>query len=139
MAQVKTETKTVKNNGGRPRKPMDYEQVEKLAEIMCTQEEIATLFGVHVSTLVKYPEFHEAYKKGIETGRKSLRRMQYDSATKGNVTMQIWLGKQYLGQKDRSEVQTNTTTEKLDSLLQQLHDTDEETQNNNEGGAEERD
>ena len=136
MAQAKTETKTEKNNGGRPRKPIDYEQVERLAEIMCTQEEIATLFDVHVSTLVKYPEFHEAYKRGLETGRKSLRRMQYDSAQKGNVTMQIWLGKQYLGQKDRSEVQTNTTTEKLDSLLQQFNDTDEEAQEDNQGGAE---
>ncbi len=130
-------SKTEKNNGGRPRKAIDYDQVEKLAEIMCTQEEIATLFDVHVSTLVKYPEFHDAYKKGIETGRKSLRRMQYDSALKGNVTMQIWLGKQYLNQKDRSEVQTNTTTDKLDSLLQQFNDTDEEAQTDNGVGAEE--
>jgi hypothetical protein len=29
-----------------------------------------------------------------------LRRMQFESANKGNVTMQIWLGKQYLGQSD---------------------------------------
>jgi len=30
--------------------------------------------------------------------------MQWKSAEKGNVTMQIWLGKQILGQADKSEV-----------------------------------
>jgi hypothetical protein len=29
-----------------------------------------------------------------------VRRMQFESANRGNVTMQIWLGKQYLGQSD---------------------------------------
>ena len=31
--------------------------------------------------------------------------MQWKSAEKGNVTMQIWLGKQNLGQSDKQEVQ----------------------------------
>ena len=34
----------------------------------------------------------------------SLRRAQWKSAKSGNVTMQIWLGKQWLGQKEQSEV-----------------------------------
>ena len=33
----------------------------------------------------------------------SLRRMQYKAAEGGNVTAQIWLGKQILGQKDKLE------------------------------------
>jgi len=36
----------------------------------------------------------------LENGRSSLRRLQWKSATNGNITMQIWLGKQYLGQRD---------------------------------------
>jgi hypothetical protein len=28
--------------------------------------------------------------------------MQFEAASKGNVTMQIWLGKQYLGQTDHA-------------------------------------
>ena len=43
-------------------------------------------------------------KKGMEQGKASLRRMQYGAANKGNVTMQIWLGKQYLGQNDKQEI-----------------------------------
>jgi hypothetical protein len=43
-----------------------------------------------------------------EGGRKSLRRMQYESATKGNIAMQIWLGKQYLGQRDNLDQRVNT-------------------------------
>ena len=33
----------------------------------------------------------------------SIRRMQYGSAEKGSVAMMIWLGKQYLGQKEKVE------------------------------------
>jgi hypothetical protein len=64
--------------------------------------------GVSVDTLHRHPEFAEVYKKGTEGGRKSLRRMQFESATKGNVVMQIWLGKQYLGQRDKLDQHVDT-------------------------------
>jgi len=47
-----------------------------------------------------HPEFAEVHKRGAEGGRKSIRRMQFESATKASIAMQIWLGKQYLGQRD---------------------------------------
>ena len=34
----------------------------------------------------------------------SLRRKQFETALAGNVTMMVWLGKQYLGQKDKTEI-----------------------------------
>ncbi len=34
----------------------------------------------------------------------SLRRLQWKAAKENNVTMLIWLGKQYLGQTDKQEV-----------------------------------
>jgi hypothetical protein len=34
-----------------------------------------------------------------------LRKAQLDAALGGNVTMQIWLGKQMLGQKDSAELE----------------------------------
>ncbi len=34
----------------------------------------------------------------------SLRRKQWRAAEEGNTTMLVWLGKQYLGQKDKSEM-----------------------------------
>jgi hypothetical protein len=89
---------------GRPPIEIDYAACEKLARIMCTQSEIAEVLGVSLSTLEHDKEFLRIHKKGIEAGKASLRRMQWKSAEDGNVTSQIWLGKQYLGQRDKSEI-----------------------------------
>jgi hypothetical protein len=86
---------------------IDWELIQKLAHIQCTQAEIASTVGVSVDTLHRHAEFAEVYKQGAEGGRKSLRRMQYESATKGNIAMQIWLGKQYLGQRDNLDQRVN--------------------------------
>jgi hypothetical protein len=86
--------------------------VERLASIQCTHSEIASAIGLSVDTLTRNPNFAEVYKRGAEGGRKSLRRMQFESPNKGNVVMQIWLGKQYLGQSDR----TMTDVHSLPSL-----------------------
>jgi len=93
-----------KHPGGRPRIKIDYAACEKLARIMCTQSEIAEVLGVSLSTLEHDKEFLRIHKKGIEAGKASLRRMQWKSAEGGNVTSQIWLGKQYLGQRDKQEL-----------------------------------
>jgi hypothetical protein len=85
---------------GRPKKVIDLDLVQKLAHIQCTHTEIASTLNVSVDTLTRNKHFAEVYKRGTEGGRKSLRRLQFESAAKGNVTMQIWLGKQYLDQTD---------------------------------------
>jgi hypothetical protein len=113
---------------GRPKKPIDYGAVERLAAIMCTQEEIANYLDISVRTLLRDDEFCHIYKKGLDKGKMSIRRQQYKSAEDGNVTMQIWLGKQYLNQRDRSEITNKETVDKLDSLLEQFDDTDDEAQ-----------
>ena len=87
---------------GRPKLVIDYEKAEKLAQILCTQSEIASVLGVSQTVLEHDPEFQQIHKKGLETGRASLRRMQYAAASAGNPTMLIWLGKQHLGQKDQN-------------------------------------
>lgn len=92
---------------GRPKKIIDYQLVEDLSQIQCTQEEISQILDISSRTLQKDEEFLRIYKKGIESGRMSLRRMQYKSAMNGNVTMQIWLGKQYLNQMDKLVVDNN--------------------------------
>ena len=53
--------------------------------------------------------FGNVYKKTSAAGKMSLRREQWRSAEKGNVTMQIWLGKQWLGQTDKVEQKTDAT------------------------------
>lgn len=90
---------------GRKKIPIDYEKAEKLASIMCTQSEIASVLNVSLSVLEHDPEFQRIHKKGMEQGKASLRRMQYTAANSGNTTMQIWLGKQYLGQRDKQDIE----------------------------------
>ena len=95
-----TQPEIQKPKRGRPKKHIDLELVEKLALIQCTYSEIASTLSVSVDTLTRNKDFAATYKRGAESGRKSLRRMQFESANKGNITMQIWLGKQYLAQSD---------------------------------------
>lgn len=89
---------------GRPKKTIDYVTVEKLASMMATQEEIATYLDISSRTLQRDEEFCRVYKKGLDNGKMSLRRKQFLLADK-NATMSIWLGKQYLNQRDRHEVE----------------------------------
>jgi hypothetical protein len=104
---------------GRPKKEINYDEVRKLAEMWCTQEEIANYLDCSLSRLTKDEEFIRVYKKGLSVGRMSLRRTQVQSAIKGNVSMQIWLGKQYLGQRDTVEV-TDERLNKIDTLIESI-------------------
>src|SRR5688500_14810065 len=83
----------------RPRKEVDPAVVERTAAIGCTVAEIAVVLGVSKDTLER--RFAAAIEKGRERGKRSLRRMQWKTAKSGNPTMQIWLGKQLLGQADK--------------------------------------
>lgn len=109
-----------KRKRGRPRKFIDLELVEKLAHIQCNYGEIASTLGVSVDTLLRNKDFAAVYHKGAEGGRKSLRRMQFESANKGNVVMQIFLGKVYLGQVDNPKEPRPLPLEELEpkQLLQ---------------------
>lgn len=99
-----------RNPGGRPRKEIDLLQLEAACQIQCTAEECAALFDCSVDTLDRrlkeegYAGFAEFYKIHATHGKTSLRRLQWKSAQNGNVAMQIWLGKQMLGQRDKSEL-----------------------------------
>lgn len=93
---------------GRPLKPIDWKVFEDLCNIQCTPEEIASVCRVDRHTLYdrvvkEYEEdFPTVYKKFTENGKMSLRRIQMKLAQK-NTAMAIWLGKQYLNQKDHHE------------------------------------
>ena len=87
---------------GRPKKEIDYTTVEKLANIQCTQDEIASFLGISTRTLQRDEQFMELFNRGRENGKMSLRRIKGKHAEK-SVPMAIWLGKQYLGQRDKVE------------------------------------
>ena len=111
-----------KNKGGRPSIDIDYEMVSKLARMMCTMQEIASFLDLSVRKLEQDEEFIRVYKKNIDTGKISLRRSQMKLADAGNATMNIWLGKQYLGQTDKVEEKITNTEEKLaNGLLKALN------------------
>lgn len=90
---------------GRPPAPIDWETAKKLAHFQCTQEEIAYFLGISPDTLFRRSikeqgqTFSQFMKVHADGGKISLRRWQWKNAEKGNVAMQIWLGKQYLDQK----------------------------------------
>jgi hypothetical protein len=109
-----------KRKRGRPKKFIDLELVKKLAHIQCTYNEIASTLGVSVDTLMRHKDFAATYKEGAEGGRKSLRRMQFESANRGNVVMQIWLGKQYLNQSDHGTIALQKLQALPDMSPQQL-------------------
>lgn len=106
---------------GRPKKEIDYEAVEKLANIQCTQEEIASFLGISTRTLQRDEQFMELFNRGRENGKMSLRRIQWKHAEK-SATMAIWLGKQYLGQKDNIEVANTDELNKVKELLTKISD-----------------
>lgn len=105
-------------NVGRPKKEINYKLVESLASIFCTQEEIANIIDVSVRTMQRDEEFCRVYKKGLDTAKSSLRRKQWKLAD-NSASMAIFLGKNYLGQRDNIEV-AHTDMSKVDELLKEI-------------------
>jgi hypothetical protein len=105
-----------KKKTGRPMFKIDWDQVDSMCQIFCTEVEIASILGCSIETLRRACErekgcrFVEYYAQKSDGGRRSLRRKQYTLAENGDRVMLIWLGKQVLGQSEKSKVETNNTT-----------------------------
>ena len=104
--------KTKKNPKGAGAETLviDWVKVDTMCKIQCTGEEIASVLDISYDTLerackrdkkVKFADYIEQKKKG---GKASLRRRQWKLAEDGKATMLIWLGKNVLEQKDKSEI-----------------------------------
>lgn len=104
----------------RPRKEIDQKQFENLCRLQCTLEEICGWFDVTDKTLDSWckrtynASFSEVFKQKRGNGKISLRRMQWRLAEK-NATMAIWLGKQYLDQRDI--VEQNITSDGVKVII----------------------
>lgn len=94
----------------RPQKEIDKEQFEKLCALQCTLDEIASWFKCSSDTIERWclreyeMSFADAYKVYSADGKISLRRFQFKQAEK-SYAMAIWLGKQWLGQREVVEAQ----------------------------------
>ena len=106
----KIKAKPKKKMRTKPYSKINWEMVDELCVLHCTGEEISSLIGVNYDTLnaackrVKGMGFSDYFKVKSAKGKASLRRRQYVLAEEGNTTMLVWLGKQWLGQTDRREV-----------------------------------
>ncbi|MDY2988978.1 MAG: hypothetical protein SOR71_05160 [Oscillospiraceae bacterium] len=125
----------------RPRKEIDERDFESLCTLQCTKEEICGFFDVSDKTLENwckrtYSEgFSEVFKKKRGKGKISLRRAQFRLAEK-SASMAIWLGKQWLGQKDTVEIErpdevviSNNLVEVIKISAQNLKNREEQQEN----------
>ena len=94
---------------GRPRKEIKQKEFENLCGIQCTKLEICAFFDVTDKTLESWCKrtyhagFSEVFSQKRGMGKISLRRKQWQLAEK-SASMAIWLGKQYLEQRDNVDV-----------------------------------
>lgn len=108
--------------------PIDWNQLAILAGLHCTQEEAAGYLGVSVSQLtLRYAMEHddetfgEFMRRHRDSGKAKLRVLQLESAKSGSVPMQIFLGKNWLGQSDKQELSgTVNHVVSHESLLAQI-------------------
>jgi len=128
-----------KGEGGAPLKSIDMEKLDKLCSILCTEKEIADIFDMTMETLNQKIKaysgktFLDYYKQKSANGKMSLRRVQLQTAlgkppvfdrdgalaspgTAPNPTMLIWLGKQYLGQSDKQEIEHSGSVTIIDDI-----------------------
>ena len=102
--------------GGRPKKKIDEQQFEAMCSIQCTKDEICNILNCNEQTLTRWCKdtynlaFCDIYKRFADTGKRSIRRYQFELAKK-NTAMAIWLGKQYLGQRDSLDLSSNDANE----------------------------
>jgi len=122
-----------KNKVGRPRKEIKQKQFEELCHIQCTQEEILAVLDVDDMTLNKWcreiynKNFSEVFREKREGGKTSLRRAQWKLATEGmNPSMQIFLGKNMLGQRDKpkdEDTSIETVLKNIQTLAEVMKNT----------------
>lgn len=111
-------------------------QIIELASYGCTDEEIASLAGIDEATVKR--SFAPLLKKGRNNMRARLRTAQVRKAlghcyekvekdgtkviytTEPDNTMLIWLGKQYLGQSDKSETKHTDVSKLSDDELRTI-------------------
>ncbi len=124
---------------GRPKAIIDWNKVDKYLQAQCDGVGIAGILGIAPLTLYRACEreknvnfdTYSAQKKG--EGVELLKAKQFQTAMEGNVVMQIWLGKQYAGQRDKQDIDqtinqpiqfviSNENKKAIDSLIEKVNE-----------------
>jgi DNA-binding CsgD family transcriptional regulator len=100
----------------RPKATIDWAKVDRMLEAGCSGLEVAATLGIHPDTL--YMACQRDHKTGFSdysaikraSGDRLLKVKQFEVAMTGDKTMLVWLGKQRLGQSEKSEVKNDHTT-----------------------------
>lgn len=119
-------------NKGRPRATINYKLLDKYLRAQCSGASIAGLMGIHPDTLykavtAKFKMTFSAYSQQKRAeGCDILRKSMYDQAIGGNVTMAIFLAKNYLQMTDKTELRADVnigalTEAELDALALKLY------------------
>jgi hypothetical protein len=85
---------------------IDLVELDKLCMLHCTDQEIASYFGVTTERIEQErnsPQFAEVMERGKAKGKIAIRRGQMRLLEKGSSTMGVLLGRQILGQQDKVE------------------------------------
>ena len=104
-----TEKPKQKPKMGRPRVNIDWRAIDYYLKCQATIVQICAITGHGESTLQraalreKKCTFGEYATKKKEAIKQLIIGKQIDLALSGNVTMLIWLGKQFCGQTDKTE------------------------------------
>jgi hypothetical protein len=111
--------------GKLPPKPVDLEEVFYWMDLGASEAEIAGAFHIGVQTLnsrlIEETGFGFSQLKQLVCGAAKLRlRRNQFNLTETNATMGIWLGKQWLGQKDNDEVKDSPNHEFIGQLISEI-------------------
>lgn len=115
---------------------IDWQLFEDLCQIHCTQVEIAHILRITTDTLYARAQkhynkpFQEIYTMLTAGGKASIRRTQFLMAQK-HVAMAIWLGKQWLGQRDNEKIENleaKKSFEDFNALMTRLLEAQVDTQ-----------
>lgn len=86
---------------GRPLLDIDADEVFRLAEMQCTNEEIAYFFDCSVDTIET--RFSGAIKRGRAMGVQSMKRKLFEKVQIGDLGAIVWWSKNFAGMSDKIE------------------------------------
>lgn len=94
--------KSVRKVSPKRKSRVNREKVEMLSSFGCTIMEIAKFFIVDESVIRK--DYVEEVRRGKEQMKLRLRQLQWKFAEQGNTSLLIFLGKNYLNQTDKQQL-----------------------------------
>jgi len=106
---------------GRPPIKLDEAQISEWISKGYTVEWVADYFDVAISTL--YLNYSDALRKGRVRRDGCLQAKQLEVAMSGDRTMMVWMGKQFLKQKDKIETsESNGDTFGISDFPEKIQD-----------------